>query len=73
MSEYVKIELVSLHDLPNLLNVRSETALGKRLEMVPQIIHPQWMIYLVSFLMMLGASAGVYIIFTVIQFIANSP
>ena len=66
------IEIMSINaELPLMTAVRSDDCVGKLIPMAPMRVWPQWYLYSVAFVTMLGAATLVYLALTLVQAIAH--
>lgn len=62
------MELLSINrDLPELCNVRSEQTQSVEKIMIPQMVHPRWIMGLVAWLMFAGLVTTIYLLLVLIE------
>lgn len=73
--EFVGCSLLSVsHELPNLVNVRSEQCVAQNVVMLPQPIVSGWLRVLLSTLLAVGSVATIYLAISLIQWLVlNTP
>lgn len=72
--EMVNVELLSVNrDLPHLVHVRCDQAIGQEIHMIPQPINSQAMIKTATLLIGLGSAAAIYILILLIQLLVTTP
>lgn len=70
--EFIGIEIMSINaPLPDYTSIRSESAAGKKIEMHPQRVWPQWYLRLAAISMFLGAATSVYLTIAAVQWASN--
>lgn len=63
--------LDTFNELPVILNVRSKSGLGRRIDMAPQLVLPRWAIFLLWSLIVLGATTALFIFIEAVGILLN--
>jgi hypothetical protein len=68
------IEIMSFqNELPAVVSVRCEQALGQQVQMLPQLVLAKWKIRFLVYLLLAGIGATAYMLYTAIAFIGSTP